>query len=449
MESANNHSITGNPYPPPTQPAGYSQQPTENNSSGNLPYPPPPPPGYGQPTDNDSTENPLYPPPPPPGYGQPTDNHSTGNHPYPPPTQPGYIQPTDNHSTGNLPYPPPTQPGYSQPTDNHSTGNPPNYPPPMQSGYGQPTDNHSTGNPYPPLTQPGYGQPTDNHSTGNPYPPPMQPGYGQPTQPGYGQPTQPAYGQPTQPGYGQIVQTIYGQPMHPGYNPNGYPYGGGAAAAAPANYYSTNVYPPKKSSYGRRPRYGSWVCCFIVGMISLFVLSSFITLMIWLFFRPAWPEFRVDSASAYGFNLNLDMSKLNGKLEFGLKVRNPNNKYAIAFQPLTTVIMYKHLPISYLKINAFHQETGNETTIPLHFVAPDITVPYISRTQPHDQIHLDLLATGWIKYRSPSWNTRPYWIRAYCRSLTVRMSSNNTKPDGDALLSGQNTCKVSSNLLIF
>ncbi|PIA33942.1 hypothetical protein AQUCO_03900064v1 [Aquilegia coerulea] len=265
-----------------------------------------------------------------------------------------------------------------------------------------------------------------NHATGNPYPPPTQPGYSQPTQPaGYGQPMQPGYGQP-----------------HPGYDPNGYSY---AAAAPPANYYNPNPYPPPGSGRGRRFN-ASFVSSFFAGMIIFFVLYSFITIMIWLFHRPEWPEFRVDSASTSGFNLDMDLSKLIGKLDVGFTVQNPNDKYSIFYEPLKTVMTYKHIPMTYSKTEAFSQVTKNETTFPVNFVASSVIAPFILRQQSTDKISLDLLATGWIRYKSPSWTTRSYSMRVYCDDIVVRMSPNKT--EADALLSGQKTCKVGSNLWI-
>ncbi|KAF5196688.1 Yls9-like [Thalictrum thalictroides] len=282
--------------------------------------------------------------------------------------------------------------------------------------------------------------PNNNYPTGNPpYPPPTQPRYDQPSQPGYGQPAQPGYGQPMQPGYGQ---------PHPGYDPNGYnPY---AAAAPAANYYNPNLYPSTGSaSNGHGQRFKtSFVFSFIVGMIAFSILSSFITLMIWLFFRPGeWPEFRVDSASASGFNLDMDSKHLNGKLDVVFTVRNPNDKYGIVYEPLKIVMLYKYFPMTDSKIEAFDQSTKSETTVPVNFVASSEIVPYVSRKQTQDQIHMDFLATGWIKYKSNSWRTTSHSIRVYCNDIIVRMSPNNTKTD-DALLSGQKTCRVSSKLWI-
>ncbi|KAF5196514.1 hypothetical protein FRX31_013898 [Thalictrum thalictroides] len=281
---------------------------------------------------------------------------------------------------------------------------------------------------------------TNNHATGNPYPPPPQPGYGQPAG-GYGQPMQPGYGQPMQPGYGQ---------PHPGYDPNGYMY---AAAAPPANYYNHNPtysYPPHGSAsngHGRRFK-TSFVGSFIVGIIIFGILSCFITLMIWLLYRPDWPEFHVDSASASGFNLDMALSKLNGRLDVVFTVRNRDERYSILYEPLRTVMTYKHVPLTYTKTEAFDQDTKNETKFPVNFVASSVLIaPYILRQQvTTDQIHLDLLAMGWIKYKSHSWTTRSYSMRVYCDDIVVRMSPNKT--DGDALLSGQKTCKVGSNLWI-
>ncbi|KAL9324417.1 hypothetical protein ACSQ67_009274 [Phaseolus vulgaris] len=107
----------------------------------------------------------------------------------------------------------------------------------------------------------------------------------------------------------------------------------------------------------------SYICCAIITLISVFIVSSII---FWIVISPSNVKFHVSDASLTQFNLT-NNNTLYYSLKVNVTVRNPNNNIVVYYRGIKAIAWYKDNDFGWVNLTPFDQGHKNTTVLQVLF----------------------------------------------------------------------------------
>lgn len=218
-----------------------------------------------------------------------------------------------------------------------------------------------------------------------------------------------------------------GYPPHFSYPPS---------ACPPPSYY--HPYPPPqpdRTHYHGSAYNGHRRCTFfqivIICVVTIFVLSSLLSVVFWIVFQPRLPDFSVADIAVSGFNF--PGNELSANWDVNVTVSNGNNKLGINYDLVKAAIDYEGEVLAIAALPPFYQEKQSSTTIPAHLVTASMFLSDFKSSQLKSDrnagtvyVHILLLLN--VQYKSTGWSTRWSTLRASCRNVLIEWASSGSNP---------------------
>ncbi|XP_059430773.1 NDR1/HIN1-like protein 10 [Corylus avellana] len=227
--------------------------------------------------------------------------------------------------------------------------------------------------------------------------------------------------------------------------PNGFPppqYGAAYPYVAPPPqqqpYRYQNQYRPASS----RP----FMRRFLSAMIISFVVMGVVILVLWLVLRPRFPVFRVESLSLSKFSTaSNSSSSITGTWNARFAVYNPNKKMSISYDVVESGLFYGSELISKTRLPPFKQGKRNQTVLNAAFSAVDSYVDRrvvngINGDRARGSVSFNVEVEARVQFRAGGWRVRSRWLRVWCQSLAVGLSSNSSGSGN--LIGAPRDCRV-------
>ncbi|XP_057853865.1 NDR1/HIN1-like protein 26 [Cryptomeria japonica] len=183
-----------------------------------------------------------------------------------------------------------------------------------------------------------------------------------------------------------------------------------------------------------------------IGLLVFIPVVLFIILVIYLALRPHKPQFSVQDAIIYKWNVTDDDARaLTSSLQFTVISHNPNDKIGVYYDRISAYATYQTQQITQtIWLTPFYQDHHDTTTIPAVFngtvspLAPLVADNWRAELQQTGVLHVNLRIGGRIRWKVGTWTSGHYHLNVNCFAIMGFTSNGNRGP-----LEERTSCDVS------
>ncbi|EHA8591019.1 NDR1/HIN1-like protein 1 [Cocos nucifera] len=165
----------------------------------------------------------------------------------------------------------------------------------------------------------------------------------------------------------------------------------------------------------------AWILAFII-------LNVFIILIIWLALRPTKPNFYLQDASVYAFNVSSPDNLLSTTMQVTISTRNPNAHVGIYYDSVDVFAYYKYQQITpATDVPPFYQGQNDvDIWSPYLYGVSVPLAPYLAEAIAQDQssgfllVHVKI--EGQIRWKMGSWVSGDYHLFVTCPAFLSHQS---------------------------
>ncbi|KAI9107689.1 hypothetical protein K1719_021352 [Acacia pycnantha] len=190
----------------------------------------------------------------------------------------------------------------------------------------------------------------------------------------------------------------------------------------------------------------------VAGVVGFIVLILFVIFLIWVILRPSKPNFILQDATLFNFNLSsspatgssaieppsLTPNIITITMQVTLLARNPNDRIGIYYQKLDVYASYRNQQISLGTMLPATYQGHNDVTVwsPFLYGTAVPVSPYVLQSLTQDQnaggVLVNVKVMGRVKWKVGSWVSGKYHLYVNCPAY-IRLAGDGIGAAGPAI----------------
>ncbi|GAB4824628.1 hypothetical protein Ancab_007500 [Ancistrocladus abbreviatus] len=175
------------------------------------------------------------------------------------------------------------------------------------------------------------------------------------------------------------------------------------------------------------------------GILAFIVLILFIILLIWLILRPTKPQFILQDATVYAFNVSQQPNLLTTTLQVTISSRNPNDRIGVYYERLDVYASYRNQQITLPTAlpGAYEGHKHVDVWSPFLYGNSVPVAPYLAMSLSQDQnaglVLVNIKIDGRVKWKVGTWISGKYHLWVNCPAYITFGSRSNGISVGSAM----------------